>query len=621
MICHICGLSNDNAETCLACRATLLKASTPGNLDSKALPSGAQLLNDAYLIGSVLNVSNFAVTYLGRHAAERRYVVVKEFFPVGCSRDDCQVQPARGLEEDYNAAKTLFLAQGQMLSRFRHANLATVQECFEENNSAYIVMEFVRGKTLQQTVGQNGALDEETSLRAVRQIGLGLERLHREGLVHCDVQPANVMISSAPEASSRSNTSRTKNTVGRVVLIDFGFNRPLCKSTEDSALQTLILSEPIRTGTPGFAALEQYGTTGYLNESTDIYGLGATAYYLLTGRVPIPAPDRAQGNPLSPPHEINPLVSHNASDAVMWALELQGDRRPPNVPAFLDRWPSLETAPIPTRATPQTSSPRKLARVERTSFDVSTVRHHRVARWAPRVALASFVGVGVAVVASFALQGTSQNMGNRHALLPASAALQKLMPASRFEVESTTPQPLISNAQHPASNAQSLQSIKREAEAIDEDAEPSQTMPIVKSEPPKVLSPAQQTIKLENESRQREELKSDDAELLARRAQSRAAARTSRFLDNQASPSQSGEADPPFRASINKARSTEIEDELITPRRRLRVRRERPQRRERRLFRVAKSVVREPRRSRRIKVIREASLPQVAADEAGLPPS
>lgn len=604
MICHICGLSNGNAETCVACRAILLKASDTGSLESKALPSGTQLLNDAYLIGSVLNVSNFAVTYLGRHAAERRYVVVKEFFPAGCSRNACQVQPARDLDEDYDAAKTLFLAQGQMWSRFRHANLAVVQECFEENNSAYIVMEFVRGKTLQQTVGQNGALDEETSLRAVRQIGLGLERLHREGLVHCDVQPANVMISSAAEASSRSNTSRTKNTVGRVVLIDFGFNRPLCKSTEDSALQTLILSEPIRTGTPGFAALEQYGTTGILNESTDIYGLGATAYYLLTGCVPIPAPDRAQGNPLSPPHEINPMVSRDASDAVMWALELQGDRRPRSVPDFLDRWPSLD-APTPTRAAPQTSLPRKSARVERTRFDVSAVRHHRVVRWAPRVALASFVGVGVAVAASFALQGTSQNMENRHALLP----------ASRLEAENATTQSAVTISRP-------LQSIQREARPIEQVAERPQATPVVESEPPKVLSPARTTIKTENESRQPEELKPDNAEIVARRAQNQTSARTAQFSDNsdkQMSANRSTEVDPPFRASVNKARS--IEDELITPRRRSRVRRERPQRRERRLLRVAKSVVREPRQSRRIQVIREAGLPQATVNEAGLPPS
>lgn len=616
MICHICGLSNEDVVNCAACEATLVEAPAVDSDDSKALPAGTLLLGGSYLIGSVLNRSNFSITYLGRHTAERRYVVVKEFFPRGCTRTESEVRPpGERPSEDYVVARKAFLVQGQSLSRFRHVNLAAVQACFEENNTAYMAMELVRGKTLQQVVNQRGPLDEETVLRTIREIGSGLERLHGADLLHCDVQPANVMV-CATENSPQPTISRTKNSSERVLLIDFGCNQPLQPTTTDNSFDTLILAEPTRIGTPGFAALEQYGSSS-LSEHTDIYGLGAVTYFLLTGRAPTPAPDRAQGEVLPSPRDFNPAISRATSNAVMWALELQSGNRPQTVAEFFDGWPRHAAAPLSSDATAHNPADHKLTRrklrarpaasIGRTPFDAAPRRSLR--HWAPRVALASLVGATLAAGTVLMLQRAPQDFTKQYAAMP-TYSKPRVLPPSTFQPDllPAPTQPL------------ALPQVRRR----DMSQKPMQS---AQPAAPKVLSSAlepfanQSLIGVEKETPPIVRL----PDRPVRRVPSPVArARADEYRENE---SLAGKAS----ISLRPNRTDEMRDardeaaESSVPRRRPRLGRieRRPLRRENRVRRLATSDTRERRRNRVTTrgraVVREAGLPRISSGEAGLP--
>ena len=170
MICAVCGHQNpDNAQTCAACGAALgLSATgtplsgTPGIATggtsshgiapaaySPHLAKGTRLNNGNYAVGEVLGQGGFGITYKGGDLNLRRYVAIKEFFPQGCARQNATVQPAGALSAaDYAGVKAKFIEEARTLARFSDAGIVRVFGVFEENNTAYMVMEFLEGSTL-----------------------------------------------------------------------------------------------------------------------------------------------------------------------------------------------------------------------------------------------------------------------------------------------------------------------------------------------------------------------------------------------------------------------------------------------------------------------------------------
>jgi serine/threonine protein kinase len=266
-----------------------------------------------YSIGKVLGQGGFGITYLGSDSGLKRAVAIKEFFPQvqGCSRDGATVQPGGMITHlEYRQEKDKFLAEGQWLAQFQHPSIVKVFSLFEENNTAYMVMEFLRGKTLLKIVEEDGPLEEKDAVAYIVQIAEALDVIHGLKLLHRDIKPENIIITEK----------------GRAVLVDFGTAREFAAGKTRRMTTTL---------TPGYAPLEQYGQRARFGVFTDIYALGATLYHLLTGEMPIHATDRATGVELSALKAINPKVSRNVSDAVMWALEMRVEKRPQSVRDFL----------------------------------------------------------------------------------------------------------------------------------------------------------------------------------------------------------------------------------------------------------------------------------------------
>jgi serine/threonine protein kinase len=310
MRCVVCNSENPNAAVSCSCCGSPLR---PEALLTPALPVGTKLQGSLYSIGKVLGQGGFGITYLGSDTVLKRAVAIKEFFPQiqGCSRYGATVQPGGNITPvDYRQGKNKFLAEGQRLAQFQHPSIVKVFSLFEENNTAYMVMEFLRGKTLWTIVNEDGRLEERDAVAYTVQIAEALTVIHEFKLLHRDIKPENIVITEE----------------GRAVLVDFGTAREFAVGKTRRMTTTL---------TPGYAPLEQYGQRARFGVFTDVYALGATLYHLLTGEMPIHATDRATGIALPSPQGINPRVSRNVSDAVMWALEMRVEKRPQSVQDFL----------------------------------------------------------------------------------------------------------------------------------------------------------------------------------------------------------------------------------------------------------------------------------------------
>jgi serine/threonine protein kinase len=310
MRCVACNSENPNSAVSCSCCGSPLR---PETALTPALPVGTRLQGALYSIGKVLGQGGFGITYLGSDSGLKRAVAIKEFFPQaqGCSRDGATVQPGGMIAHlEYRQERDKFLAEGQWLAQFQHPSIVKVFSLFEENNTAYMVMEFLRGKTLLKIVEEDGPLEERDAVAHIVQIAEALDVIHGSKLLHRDIKPENIIITEE----------------GRAVLVDFGTAREFAAGKTRRMTTTL---------TPGYAPLEQYGQRARFGVFTDIYALGATLYHLLTGEMPIHATDRATGVELPALQAINPTVSRNVSDAVMWALEMRVEKRPQTIRDFL----------------------------------------------------------------------------------------------------------------------------------------------------------------------------------------------------------------------------------------------------------------------------------------------
>ncbi|MCC0178619.1 serine/threonine protein kinase [Waterburya agarophytonicola K14] len=288
------------------------------------LSPGACLASGEYRIDQPLGQGGFGITYQGLDIRLNRPVAVKEFFPEGCWREGATVVSAgRWNSDTYSNAKQKFLLEGQTLGQFNHPGIVRVFYYFEENNTAYMVMEYLRGKTLAEILKQRkGKLAEAEALAYIGQVGKALSVLHSSQFLHRDIKPDNIMLADD----------------GRIVLIDFGAARDF--TTNSTTRYTTML-------TPGYAPLEQYGRALKYGAFTDIYALGSTLYHLLTGKAPVSAIERAAGVELKTVRQLNPRVSSWVSDAIDLAMIMDVNERLQSVAEFLDLL-HLDSTELPT---------------------------------------------------------------------------------------------------------------------------------------------------------------------------------------------------------------------------------------------------------------------------------
>jgi serine/threonine protein kinase len=308
MICPFCGAEVGNATTCPQCGVTV---AIPSISVSLSLPLGTKLFGGKYSVGKVLGQGGFGITYMGADTVLSRPVAIKELFPEGCQRNGTTVQPTRIPPSDFSSMKQKFLDEARLLASLNHPGIVKVYDFFEENNTAYMVMEYLRGKSLAKLVEERGgALSEQEAVGYILKVCEALDVVHKAGYLHRDIKPENIIVCGD----------------GRVILVDFGAARAYMAGK--TGRMTVIL-------TPGFAPYEQYATMARFGPTLDIYALGATLYYLLTGRVPVSAPDRVIGVELKGVREINGRVSRQVEEAVMKAMAMKVDERPQSVEEFV----------------------------------------------------------------------------------------------------------------------------------------------------------------------------------------------------------------------------------------------------------------------------------------------
>jgi serine/threonine protein kinase len=312
MFCSVCAADNSAAAVnCRSCGSPLLAPAS--TVPDQVLPVGTLLQGGAFVLEGVLGQGGFGITYKCREPKLNRTVAIKEFFPQaqGCLRRGTAVFPSGAISiGEFQEERDKFLEEGRRLAQFQHASIVKVFSLFEENNTAYMVMEFLRGQTLLDVVERHGPLEERIVVDYVEQIAGALAVVHQANLIHRDIKPENVMITSG----------------NRAVLVDFGTAR------EFAAGKTRKMTAML---TPGYAPLEQYGQHARFGTFTDIYALGATAYHVITGYVPVQSTDRASGVELPAPRQVRSDVTRQVSEALMWALEMRVDRRPQSTSEFV----------------------------------------------------------------------------------------------------------------------------------------------------------------------------------------------------------------------------------------------------------------------------------------------
>lgn len=236
-----------------------------GGSDPTLLAPGTVLF-DKYVIGNVIGKGGFGVTYLALDTTSEKKVAIKEYFPYTMARRAAGNTTVTVSSEENTEAFELgaekFYEEAKLVSRFNgNPNIVEVYEYFYENDTVYLAMEYLYGQTLKEYIRDKGILTAPQALHVAKSVASALVVAHKASVLHRDISPDNIILCSN----------------GKVKLIDFGAARQVV--AEHSQSFSVILK-------PGFAPLEQYHKKGKQGPWTDIYALGATLYYALTGDIP-----------------------------------------------------------------------------------------------------------------------------------------------------------------------------------------------------------------------------------------------------------------------------------------------------------------------------------------------
>lgn len=273
------------------------------------------VLQNKYMIGRVIGVGGFGITYIGWDLNLQTYIAIKEYFPdsiasrdTGTSPDATQVVPNDSKVDVYNKGLKRYVEEAQNVSKFYNLQgIVSVKDFFYENGTAYIVMEYINGINLKEFLNNSGGrLDENTVLALMKPVLESLFQIHNAGLIHRDISPDNIMV----------------NGDGKIKLIDFGSARG--ESAETDKTYTVILKH-------GYAPSEQYYAKGNQGPWTDIYSICATMYKMLTGKVPPNSIERMENDTYVPPSAWGISVSQRTEAVMAKGLAVKASDRYQNI--------------------------------------------------------------------------------------------------------------------------------------------------------------------------------------------------------------------------------------------------------------------------------------------------
>ena len=280
------------------------------------------VLNSRYLVGKVINNGGFGVVYKAFDLNLNCIVAIKELLPTQNSMVNrlpgtLEVVP---VSEERNVSfqklKKRFLTESMELAKLSKCNsIVSVFNAFQENNTAYMVMEYLEGRTLREIIesNPNGRIEFKDAMNIVMPIMTALKTVHSNNIIHCDVSPDNIFICNN----------------GSVKLIDFGAARfGNSVAAEKEAGNSFITK-------PGYTPPEQYSSNGNIGQHTDIYSLGAVLYKILSGRTPDESIDRIEKDNLKKLSELGVKLPLYAETAIMKALATNESARFSNMDDFI----------------------------------------------------------------------------------------------------------------------------------------------------------------------------------------------------------------------------------------------------------------------------------------------
>ena len=277
-----------------------------------ALPVGS-ILHGRYLVGKVLGWGGFGITYIALDLMDGHRVAIKEYMPNGLATRApgetwMQISTA---EEDYQYGLRQFLEEARIIYQLSDCpNIVKVEKLFEENHTAYYAMEYLSGSDLRHIIKKaGGKLPFEQTKRLLLPIFDALERVHARGVIHRDISPDNIFVCGN----------------GQVKLLDFGAAR-LALSEKSQSIDVVLKR--------GYAPEEQYRSHGKQGPWTDVYALGCTLYYCITGQVPPESVERMHEDKCLPAEQFCVDLPVYAREVLKKAMAVQAQNRFPTIAAF-----------------------------------------------------------------------------------------------------------------------------------------------------------------------------------------------------------------------------------------------------------------------------------------------
>lgn len=285
---------------------------------------GKTLQDGKYTLDAVLGYGGFGVTFRATHHYLGYTVVIKT------------LNPDLANHSQFAELEQQFWNEGRRLAACVHPNIVRVNDFFVEAGVPYLVMDYLPGQTLEEIVLPDHPLPEAVAIQYIQQIGAALQVVHHNGLLHRDVKPQNIILHQETQ---------------QAVLIDFGISREYTGNTQT---HTSLITE-------GYAPIEQYIAQEKRTPATDIYGLAATLYTLLTAQVPVASILRDR-QPMPEPRTLQPQINAATNQAILRGMAIEPRHRPATVAEWLALLPTESThfsavsSPAPASHTSLTSA-------------------------------------------------------------------------------------------------------------------------------------------------------------------------------------------------------------------------------------------------------------------------
>lgn len=278
------------------------------------------ILNNRYIAGKVLGFGGFGVTYIGWDYVMNRRVAIKEYLPSEfATRMPSQTQVtvySGDKEEQFREGLKKMMEEAKRLAKVDDIpGIVQIYDCFEENGTSYIVMEYLEGITLKEYLELHGTMEVEQALPVIVQLADAMDSVHLKGILHRDIAPDNIYVLN-PDSDAL-----------RVKLLDFGAAR-YAASKQSKSLSVIIK--------PGYAPAEQYRSRGDQGPWTDVYALAATLYKMLTGITPEDAMERNAKDELKKPSKLGCRIPKSVETALMNALNIRIEDRTSSMMEFMN---------------------------------------------------------------------------------------------------------------------------------------------------------------------------------------------------------------------------------------------------------------------------------------------